>query len=284
MSCCKSEPDSNKQTTQDEHRQNVRDSYAKVAQANNSAQGCGVESSCCGVSDDATINTLISTRLGYTDVDLKAVPEGADMGLGCGNPKAIAALRAGEIVVDLGAGGGFDCFLSAKEVGETGYVIGVDMTPDMVTKARRNAEKGRYSNVDFRLGEIEHLPIANNEADVIISNCVINLSPDKPQVFKEAFRILKPGGRLAISDVVATAKLPEEMRNDVALIAGCIGNASLIEELVAMIEKAGFTNVRIEPKDETKTFIRDWAPGSNATDYVVSAAIEGMKPASKTCC
>lgn len=279
MSCCTPKPNHIEQSTHDEHRQNVRDSYAKVAQAEESGQGCCIESSCCGVSDDATINTLISKRLGYSDADINRVPDGADMGLGCGNPKAIAALSAGEVVVDLGAGGGFDCFLSAQEVGETGYVIGVDMTPDMVTKARRNAKKGKYSNVDFRLGEIERLPIADNKADVIISNCVINLSPDKPQVFREAFRVIKPGGRLAISDVVATVELPEEMRNDVALIAGCMGNASLIEDLVVMIEGAGFTDVRIEPKDESKNFIRDWAPGSKVTDYVVSATIEGVKPA-----
>ncbi len=267
----------------DKYRQNVRDSYAKVAQADNSGQCCGIEKSCCGVSDEATINTLISTRLGYSDKDINNVPEGADMGLGCGNPKAIAALRCGEIVVDLGAGGGFDCFLSAHEVGDSGYVIGIDMTPDMVTKARDNAKKGEYSNVEFRLGEIENLPVADNTADVIISNCVINLSPDKLRVFKEAFRILKPGGRLAVSDVVATVELPEEMRNDDVLIAGCMGNASLIEELEAMIKEAGFSDVHIEPKDESRDFIRDWAPGRNVTDYVVSATIEGVKPLNSTC-
>ncbi len=283
MTCRKPRSNLNAQAKQDEHRKQVRDSYAQVAQANDSAQCCGVESSCCGVSDEATINTLVSSRLGYSDEDMSKVPEGADMGLGCGNPKAIAALRAGEIVVDLGAGGGFDCFLSAQEVGETGYVIGVDMTPDMVSKARKNAEKGKYTNVEFRLGEIEHLPIADNQADVLISNCVINLSPDKPQVFKEAFRVLKPGGRLAISDVVATVDLPETMRNDAALIAGCMGNASLVEDLMAMLVEAGFADIRIEPKDESKEFIRDWAPGSNVADYVVSATIEGVKPASSIC-
>ena len=278
------EPNQNEQAKQDEHRQHVRDAYAQVARADDAGQGCCVESSCCGVSDDAAINTVISKRLGYSDSDMNKVPKGADMGLGCGNPKAIAALRGGEIVVDLGSGGGFDCFLSAQEVGETGYVIGVDMTPDMVTKARSNAEKGKYSNVEFRLGEIEHLPIADSEADVIISNCVINLSPDKPQVFREAFRVLKPGGRLAISDVVATATLPEEMRKDVGLISGCMGNASLIEDLATMIEGAGFTDVRIEPKNESKDFMRDWAPGNEVMDYIVSATIEGLKPARSTCC
>lgn len=278
------EPKQIEEAEHDEHRQNVRDAYAKVARADDSGQGCCIESSCCGVSDDATINAVISRRLGYSDSDTDNVPKGADMGLGCGNPKAIAALRAGEIVVDLGAGGGFDCFLSAQAVGETGHVIGVDMTPDMVTKARRNAEKGNYSNIQFRLGEIEHLPIADSVADVIISNCVINLSPDKPQVFREAFRVLKPGGRLAISDIVATVDLPEKMRNDVGLIAGCMGNASLIEDLATVIKEAGFTDVRIKPKDESKDFIRDWAPGSEVTDYVVSATIEGVKPARSACC
>ncbi len=272
-----------KQHEHDSHRQNVRSAYAKVAQADNSGGGCGVESSCCGVSDDAAINTLISTRLGYSADELAAVPSGADMGLGCGNPKAIAALKSGEVVVDLGAGGGFDCFLAAREVGTTGHVIGIDMTPDMLSKARNNAAKGKFTNVEFRLGEIEHLPVADDTVDVIISNCVINLSPDKPQVFREAFRVLKAGGRLAISDVVASTELPEEMRNDEQLIAGCMGNASLIEDLQAMITEAGFTQVRIAPKDESREFIRDWAPGSGVEDYVVSATIEAVKPGG-TCC
>lgn len=280
MKRCTSESSHSDQRKHDEHRQNVRDTYTRVAQADDSTSGCCVESSCCDGSDTTVLNTLISTRLGYSSEDLNEVPKGADMGLGCGNPKAIAALRPGEIVVDLGAGGGFDCFLSAQEVGETGYIIGVDMTPEMVTKARRNAEKGSYSNVDFRLGEIEHLPVADNTADVIISNCVINLSPDKPQVFKEAFRVLKPGGRLAISDVVATAEIPQDIRNDIGLISGCVGNAALIDELQTMMEEAGFSDVRIEPKDESKAFIRDWAPGTEITDYVVSATIEAVKPAS----
>ena len=267
----------------DSHRQSVRSAYAKVAQAENSGSCCGVESSCCGVSDDAAINTLISTRLGYSAEELAMVPSGADMGLGCGNPKAIAALKPGEVVVDLGAGGGFDCFLAAHEVGPQGRVIGIDMTPDMLSKARNNATKGKYSNVEFRLGEIEYLPIADATVDVIISNCVINLSPEKPQVFREAFRVLKPGGRLAISDVVATVELPEEMRRDEQLIAGCMGNASLIENLEQMIAEAGFEQVRIAPKDESREFIRDWAPGRGVEDYVVSATIEAVKPGGGCC-
>ncbi len=287
-SCCPPKTDNTDHTKHDDHRQEVRGAYAKVANASNNNESTGIESSCCGVSDDSAINTLISTRLGYSHDDLAKAPSGADMGLGCGNPRAIASLRPGEVVVDLGAGGGFDCFLAAHEVGASGRVIGIDMTPDMVSKARNNAVKGNYSNVEFRLGEIENLPVADETVDVIISNCVINLSPNKPQVFKEAFRALKKGGRLAISDVVATAELPEAMRNDPALIAGCMGNASLISELEIMIKAAGFSSVRIEPKDESKEFIRDWAPGHNVTDYVVSASIEAIKPggdcAGSGCC
>lgn len=270
-------------TRDDQHRQSVRAAYAQVAKASDQALACGTSAGCCGTSDDAAINALISTRLGYSQAELDSVPSGADMGLGCGNPKAIAALKSGELVVDLGAGGGFDCFLAAQEVGRSGHVIGVDMTPDMLSKARGNALKGRFDNVEFRLGEIEHLPIANASADVIISNCVINLSPDKAQVFREALRVLKPGGRLAISDIVATADLPESMRNDPDLIAGCMGNASLINDLEKMMHDAGFEHIRIQPKDESKQFIKDWAPGKNVTDYVVSATIEATKPSSGCC-
>jgi len=279
---CETNVVSNEHADNDEHRQQVRSAYAEVANASNEGDACGIDSSCCGVSDDAAINTLISTRLGYSEADLEFVPDGADMGLGCGNPRAIASLKAGEVVVDLGAGGGFDCFLASQEVGATGHVIGIDMTPDMLSKARANASKGKFTNVEFRLGEIEHLPVENDWVDVIISNCVINLSPDKPQVFKETFRILKPGGRLAISDVVATVELPEAMRNDPMLVAGCMGNASLIDDLIEMLQAAGFENIRIEPKDESKEFIQDWAPDHNVTDYVVSASIEAIKP-SKCC-
>ena len=263
----------------DSIRNQVRDAYAEVAEASNSGGCCGVESSCCGVSDDIDINTLNSIRLGYSQEDLASVPEGADMGLGCGNPRAIASLQEGHTVVDLGSGGGFDAFLASREVGATGKVIGIDMTPTMLSKARNNAEKAGFENVEFRLGEIEHLPIADNSVDVIISNCVINLSPNKPQVFQDAYRVLKNGGRLAISDVVATIELPKELRQDEKLYAGCMGGASLIEDLDSMLKDAGFSQVTITPKDESRDFIRDWAPGSGVENYVVSAYIEAIKTA-----
>jgi len=262
----------------DEIRSNVRNNYAEVAEASNAGDCCGVETSCCGVSDDEQINTLISTRLGYSEDDLANVPDGADMGLGCGNPRAIASLKAGETVLDLGSGGGFDAFLASPEVGENGHVIGVDMTPSMLSKARNNAIKGRFTNVEFRLGEIEHLPVADNSIDVIISNCVVNLSPDKQQVFKDAFRVLKSGGRLAISDVVASTELPDDIKNDPFLHSACVAGASLISELQLFMENAGFKDIKIQPKDESKDFIKDWAPGSNIEDYVISATIEAVKP------
>jgi SAM-dependent methyltransferase len=264
--------------TDDATRQRVRGAYAQVAQASQAGGCSGEASSCCGVSEDEQINQLISLRLGYSQADLLAVPGGADMGLGCGNPRAIASLKPGETVLDLGSGGGFDCFLAAAEVGAEGRVIGVDMTPDMLSKARGNAARGGFGNVEFRLGEIEHLPVADGSVDVIISNCVVNLSPDKAQVFREAFRVLKPGGRLAISDVVATAELPEAMRDDPYLHSACVAGASLIEALEGMLVDAGFESIAIAPKEESKDFIRDWAPGRGVEDYVVSATIEGVKP------
>lgn len=278
-----------KEKTADSIRQGVRSSYSEVAEASNAGVDCGVTSSCCGVSEDIDINALNSLRLGYSEEDLAATPAGADMGLGCGNPRAIASLKPGEVVIDLGAGGGFDVFLAAREVGLNGLVIGVDMTPTMVSKARNNADTAGFTNTDFRLGEIEHLPVADNTADVIISNCVINLSPDKLQVFKDALRVLKPGGRLAISDVVATAVMPDEMKNDEKLFSGCMAGASLIPELENMMIEAGFEDISITPKDDSRAFIKDWAPGSKAEDYVVSAHIEAIKPVEikakkKACC
>ena len=270
--------------TADDIRNHVRDSYRQVAEASNEGSCCGEESSCCGVSDDSALNTLISTRLGYSQDDLDKVPTGADMGLGCGNPRAIASLQAGDVVVDLGSGGGFDAFLAAHEVGETGQVIGVDMTPEMISKARSNANKGNYHQAEFRLGEIENLPIADSSVDVIISNCVINLSTNKQRVFAETFRVLKFGGRLAISDTVKTTELPDELKNDPQLYAGCMAGALLIDELEKILNEVGFSEIRITPKDESRDFIKDWAPGQGIEDYVLSASIEAVKSEACGCC
>ena len=266
-----------KPTESDSVRRTVRESYAKVAASSDNGGCCGEASSCCGVSQDVQINALISSRLGYSHQDLASVPQGADMGLGCGNPRAIAALRRGEVVLDLGSGGGFDAFLAAREVGDNGRVIGVDMTPEMLSKARRNAAQGRFGNVEFRLGEIENLPVADASVDVIISNCVINLSPDKPRVFREAWRVLKPGGRLAISDVVASTELPASMRDDPYLHSACVAGASLIGDLETWLADAGFGEIRIRPKDESRNFIKDWVPGRGVENYVLSATIEAIK-------
>jgi SAM-dependent methyltransferase len=260
----------------DEIRSAVRENYGKVAVAGRSGCGCS-SSSCCGTPNDVTAAD-ISLGLGYSDQDVTVVPEGANMGLGCGNPQAIASLQPGETVLDLGSGGGFDCFLAARAVGDRGKVIGVDMTPEMITTARRNAEKVGFGNVDFRLGELENLPVADEIVDVIISNCVINLSPEKERVFSEAFRVLKPGGRLAISDVVATAEMPEDIKNNMTFHTGCIAGASPVEALESMLQRTGFGNIRINPKAESRTFISDWMPGSKVEDYVVSATIEAVKP------
>jgi ubiquinone/menaquinone biosynthesis C-methylase UbiE len=217
-------------------------------------------------------------KLGYSENDVKSVPEGANMGLGCGNPQAIASLKPGETVLDLGSGGGFDCFLASRAVGDDGKVIGVDMTPDMISKARKNLEKTGATNIEFRLGEIEHLPVADNSVDVIISNCVINLSPQKDQVYREAFRVLKPGGRLAISDVVATADLPEQVKKDLKLYTGCVAGAESINSQETMLKESGFDNIKFTPKDSSKELIKEWAPGRELEDFVTSAAIEAVKP------
>ncbi len=225
-------------------RKMVREGYAGIAKAGGSC--CGPSGSCCG---DVSQIQSISRKVGYTDADMNNVPEGANLGLGCGNPIALASLREGETVIDLGAGAGFDCFLAAKIVGKTGKVIGVDMTPEMIEKARLNAKNGNYSQVEFRLGEIEHLPVADNTADVIISNCVINLSPEKSKVFSEAYRILKPGGRLMVSDIVLNRPLPDSVRNSVAAYIGCLAGASMKEEYLDAIRVAGFKEV--DTQDET---------------------------------
>ena len=227
--------------------------------------------------DDCCTSTK-AADLGYSTEDAVAAPEAANLGLGCGNPVAIASLDEGQVVLDLGSGAGFDCFLAARAVGKTGRVIGVDMTHEMLTKARENAEKNGFTNVEFRLGEIEALPVADDSVDVIISNCVINLSPEKQRVFNEAFRVLKPNGRLAIADMVATAPLPDEIKDDWAAYTGCMAGASQITELESMLRASGFKEIKIAPKDSSRSFIREWLPGKRVEDYLLSATIEAVKP------
>jgi SAM-dependent methyltransferase len=257
-------------------KEHIRNSYANIALkgAAGSSCGCGCGSNCI----DSTIDIKeASTNLGYSEDDLSNVPIGANMGLGCGNPIAIATLKEGERVLDLGSGGGFDCFLARKIIGETGYVIGVDMTPEMITLSRNNLQKSGYTNMEFRLGEIEHLPVADASIDVIISNCVINLSLEKEQVFRETFRVLKPGGRLSISDVVSTAELPEHIKNDLNMMAGCIAGAEYIEDISLMLENAGFTDIKMIPKDNSKEIVKSWAPDKKIEEFVASFIIEAKK-------
>ncbi len=229
-------------------------------------------------SDDKCCGATSSECLGYSAEDSAVAPEAANLGLGCGNPLAIASLQPGQTVLDLGSGAGFDCFLAANAVGPSGKVIGVDMTNEMVLKARANAEKSGFENIEFRLGEIEALPIADASIDVIISNCVINLSPEKERVFREAFRVLKPGGRLAVADIVATAPLPDEVKGDWSAYTGCMAGASQVTVLEEMLASAGFESIQIAPKDTSRDFIREWLPGSRVEEYLVSATIEGRKP------
>lgn len=253
-----------------EQRAAVRERYGTIA-----SEG----TSCCAGTDDGCEPTAEkSLERGYAEDDLEAVSSGANLGLGCGNPTAIAGLEAGDTVLDLGAGAGFDCFLAAREVGDEGRVIGVDMTPEMVARARENVAQNDASNVEFRLGEIEHLPVADASVDVVISNCVINLSPDKPQAFREAYRVLRPGGRLAISDVVLTAELPFDLRADPESVAACVGGASSISELESMLSKAEFTEITVEPKSDSASFIHEWDEERDLSDYIVSASIEAQKP------
>ena len=228
-------------------RKAVREGYAEVAMGGGSCCGsqnpcCAPQNSCCAATDLAT---KVSRKVGYSEDELGSVPEGSNLGLGCGNPIALASLKQGEVVLDLGSGAGFDSFLAANEVGEMGKVIGVDMTPEMVEKARENARKGGYDNVEFRLGEIENLPLADNNVDVIISNCVINLSPDKERVFQEAFRVLKPGGRLMVSDIVTVEELPGAVKDSVAAYIGCLSGAEMKDKYLDAIKKAGFQQVTV---------------------------------------
>jgi arsenite methyltransferase len=225
---------------EEEIKKVVREGYGKIAQK--SGTFCAPASSCCGSGD---LIQDISKRIGYSEDELKVVPEGANLGLGCGNPVALASLKPGEVVLDLGSGGGFDCFLAANQVGKKGKVIGVDMTPEMLDRARENVRKGNFDNVEFRLGEIENLPVADNHVDVIISNCVINLAPDKKRVFREGFRVLKPGGRLMVSDIVLLQELPEEIRNSIGAYLGCVAGAVTKNDYMQAIQAAGFQGIRV---------------------------------------
>jgi arsenite methyltransferase len=233
-----------------EIKKNVREAYRKIAREGGSCC-CGSSSSCCGGTETAD---SASKLVGYTDAELTSIPEGADLGLGCGNPVALASLKEGEVVLDLGSGPGMDCFLAANRVGKKGKVIGVDMTPDMLDRARQNAAKGNYSQVEFRLGEIENLPVANNYVDVVISNCVINLCQDKQRVFNEIYRVLKPGGRMMVSDIVLENELPESLKNSIEAYASCIAGASLKSDYLQAIKEASFRDIKII--GETTSYIQ----------------------------
>jgi ubiquinone/menaquinone biosynthesis C-methylase UbiE len=251
--------------TQEQKKDAIAQNYARIA-SNDESCGCSI-SGCCN-SDGVSLN------LGYTKEQLDSIPKEADKGLGCGNPTALASLKKGEVVLDLGSGAGLDCFLASREVGENGKVIGVDMTREMIAKARSNKDKNGYDNVDFRLGEIENLPIADNSVDVIISNCVINLSLDKQRVFDEAFRVLRTNGRLAISDIVLTKKIPSHMIT-IDSYGACIAGASFIDDLEKLLNNSGFKDIKITPKGESKKFLKDWS--DNIENYIVSANIEAVK-------
>ena len=255
-----------------EVKKNVRENYARVARQEQSCCGNKGGSPCC----DGTQNAReVSRDIGYSEADIENAPEGANLGLGCGNPIALASLKEGETVMDLGSGAGFDCFLAANRVGEKGMVIGVDMTPEMVDKARENARKGGYNNVEFRLGEIENLPVADRTVDVIISNCVINLAPDKKRVFREAYRALKPGGRIMVSDIVLGRELPENIKNSIEAYVGCVAGASLENDYLEAIESAGFNDVRVV--GESVFDIKDIISSPEAQEIVESLEIPTEK-------
>jgi SAM-dependent methyltransferase len=260
----------------------VRERYGRIA----GAGGCGCAPDCCapdeadGGSRGVDAAAEHAWKIGYDLAETVAVPEGANLGLGCGNPNAIAALDAGQTVLDLGSGPGFDAFLAARAVGSEGKVIGVDMTPEMVSRARANAERGGFAQVEFRLGEIEHLPVADASIDVVLSNCVINLSPDKFRVFAEAWRVLKPGGRLAISDVVALAPVPQAVRDDAQLYASCASGAAGIDEVESLLRGAGFVSVRVQPAAGSAAVVEACFPGRGIGALFASATIEATKPQS----
>lgn len=274
--------------TSESVRTAVRQRYATAATAAapTGASSCcapaqetsSTTSSCCGTSADNASADSQALNLGYSSSDLAAVPEGANLGLGCGNPVAIASLQAGQTALDLGAGAGFDAFLAARAVGESGRVIGVDMTPEMVAKARANAVRGGYAQVEFRLGEIEALPVADATVDVIISNCVINLCPDKRPVYREAFRVLRPGGRIAVSDVVARAPLSADITRDLALHTGCLAGATPVADLQVILEEAGFTDISIRSKDNSDAIITSWDQEGGFEQQVFAAEVTACKP------
>lgn len=250
----------------------VRESYKSIVENNN-------ESTCCEASTITLKKsaTEISESIGYSKEEMNNIPEEANLGLGCGNPQLIANIKEGETVVDLGSGVGFDCFLASKKVGPKGYVIGVDMTPEMIMKAREVSRENNYNNIDFRLGEIENLPIADNIADVVISNCVINLSPNKQRVYKEIHRILKNGGRIGISDIVLMKELTEEMKSDEKLYCGWVTGASSVEELKKYLQNAGFSEINIEIKKVSKEYEEKWGHNLNVGEYIMSASISARK-------
>jgi arsenite methyltransferase len=258
-----------------EVKEMVRARYGGIAAGAGSDCCAPAASPCCGSAP--TVDSK-AREMGYSAEELAAVPEGANLGLGCGNPQAIAAMKPGEVIIDLGSGAGFDCLLAARQVGATGRVIGVDMTHEMLKKARDNAARVGLANVEFRLGDIEHLPVADNTADVILSNCVINLVPDKAQVFREAFRVLKPGGRLAISDVVNIRELTPELAADPALVCGCVAGAAPALNITGWLQAAGFHDVRISVKPDSSDLVASWAPGRGIENHVASAIIEARRP------
>jgi arsenite methyltransferase len=248
-------------------RDTVREHYSKIARS---------EAGCC--ESDTSGSRSLSEQIGYSKEDLASLPKEAEMGLGCGNPISFANLKTGEVVLDLGSGGGVDCFLASKIVGATGKVIGVDMTPEMISKARTNATIGNYHNVEFRLGEIEHLPAGDNAVDAVISNCVINLSPNKPQVYKEAYRVLKPGGLFAVADMVALQPLPDHLKNNLAAYTGCLAGAELVNQLEAWLAEAGFENIQIRVRQRSREFIQGDTGKGKLDDYIASADVTAFKP------
>jgi SAM-dependent methyltransferase len=260
----------------EEIRDTIRKNYSEVALKGADGGGCCCSGGCCCGEASVDVSET-SMRIGYTEEDMKNGPLESNMGLGCGNPIAIASIQEGETVLDLGSGGGFDCFLARRQVGDSGYVIGVDMTPEMIKLARTNSEKYGYTNVEFRLGEIEHLPVSDASVDIIISNCVINLSVEKEKVFQEAYRVLKKGGRLSISDIVATAELPDQIKQDLSMIAGCIAGAEYIDNIKRMMEEAGFIDIKFTPKGNRSDIIKSWFPNMNIEDFVASYDIAGKK-------